>query len=56
MAKLIFVTGGSASGKTTIANNLKEALGDKAVLISQDMFYLPTKSVDTNYDIPSAFD
>ena len=56
MAKLIFVTGGSASGKTTIANDMKASLGDSATLISQDMFYKPTKSHDTNYDIPSAFD
>lgn len=56
MAKLIFVTGGSASGKTTIAKNIAESLGDSATLISQDMFYKPTKSNETNYDIPSAFD
>lgn len=56
MSKIIFVTGGSASGKTTIAKNIKEALGEDAILISQDMFYIPTKSDDTNYDIPSAFD
>ena len=56
MAKLIFVTGGSASGKTTIAKNIKEALGDSAVLISQDMFYKSTSSNKTNYDEPEAFD
>lgn len=56
MAKLIFITGGSASGKTTVANNIVEELGDKITLISQDMFYKPTQSNDTNYDIPSAFD
>lgn len=56
MAKIIFITGGSASGKTTVANHLKESLGSDAVLLSQDMFYKPTKDCKTNYDIPSAFD
>ena len=56
MAKLIFITGGSASGKTTIAKSMKDAFGNSATLISQDMFYIPTRSDDTNYDIPEAFD
>ena len=56
MPKLIFVTGGSASGKTTIANQLKESLGDSAILLSQDMFYKDSASSETNFDIPAAFD
>lgn len=56
MPKLIFVTGGSASGKTTIANQLKESLNDRAVLLSQDMFYKEVGSADENFDVPSAFD
>ena len=56
MSKILFVTGGSASGKTTISQNIKKALGDRATLISQDMFYIPTKSDKANYDIPQAFD
>jgi len=56
MAKLILITGGSASGKTTVAESIKEALGNDAVLISQDNFYKAIGSQDTNYDVPEAFD
>ncbi len=53
---MIFITGGSASGKTTLALRFKKHFGDKAVLISQDSFYKPTRNPETNYDIPTAFD
>lgn len=54
--KIIFITGGSASGKTTLALQIKEAMGDKATLISQDMFYKPTQAKNVNFDTPEAFD
>lgn len=56
MPKMIFITGGSASGKTTLANQMKEKLGKDAILISQDSFYKPTKSEKVNFDEPKAFD
>ena len=56
MIKKIFITGGSASGKTFLANKLKETLGNKAVIISQDSFYKPTNSSDSNFDLPTALD
>ena len=56
MNKLIIITGGSASGKTTVAESIKEILGNKAVLISQDNFYKEKGSPQTNYDQPGAFD
>lgn len=56
MAKLILITGGSASGKTTVAESIKETLGDDALLISQDNFYKAKGSPETNYDKPNAFD
>lgn len=55
-AKVIFITGGSASGKTTLANQMKTSFGKDALLISQDVFYKPSGTSDTNFDIPSAFD
>lgn len=56
MKKLIIITGGSASGKTTVAESIHELLGSKATLISQDNFYKATGSPQTNYDKPDAFD
>lgn len=56
MTKLVFITGGSASGKTSLANHLRDTIGNSVTLISQDMFYKPTKSDETNYDLPTAFD
>lgn len=56
MSKLIFVTGGSASGKTTIASQLQRSLGENALLLSQDMFYKEVGSSDENFDVPDAFD
>ena len=53
---LVLITGGSASGKTMVARELKEAFGDKAVYLSQDNFYKPGGDEDRNYDVPEAFD
>lgn len=54
--------GGTGSGKTTLAERVKNALGDRAVLIGMDRYYkdyqeIPfEKRVKINYDHPDAFD
>ena len=59
---VIGVSGGSASGKTTVANRLKDACRDSVVLLSQDFYYLPfdhltfEERTKINYDHPNAFD
>lgn len=56
MYKIILVSGGSASGKTTVAKELKNKYKGEAILISQDVFYKAQGSPETNYDLPEAFD
>lgn len=56
MTKIIFITGGSASGKSTVATQISEALKGDATIVTQDSFYLPKGTPETNYDEPSAFD
>jgi uridine kinase len=61
MAELILISGGSCSGKTTLAKLLKEEYGHKAVLISTDNFYKGIGKVDKydgkpNFDHPGAID
>eukprot|EP01080_Neovahlkampfia_damariscottae_P009225 gene9225-1311_t len=62
---MIAVGGGSASGKTTVAEMLKTALkGEKATVICQDSFYRElnkeqyqlAKNKEYNFDHPKAFD
>jgi len=59
---VIGVSGGSASGKTTVANRIKESFMDNVELLSQDFYYLPydnltfEERVKLNYDHPNAFD
>lgn len=59
---IIGVSGGSASGKTTVANRLKEACKDSVELLSHDFYYLPhddlpfEERIKLNYDHPNAFD
>lgn len=59
---VIGVSGGSASGKTTVANRIKEACEDSVELLSQDFYYLPydhlpfEERIKLNYDHPNAFD
>ncbi|NLK26724.1 MAG: uridine kinase [Clostridiales bacterium] len=59
---VIGVSGGSASGKTTVANRIKEECKDSVELLSQDYYYLPydhlsfEERVKLNYDHPNAFD
>jgi len=59
---VIGVSGGSASGKTTVANRIKEECKDSVELLSHDFYYLPhddlpfEEKTKVNYDHPNAFD
>lgn len=59
---IIGVSGGSASGKTTVANRIKEACKDSVELLSHDFYYKQyddltfEERTKLNYDHPSAFD
>jgi uridine kinase len=59
---VIGVSGGSASGKTTVANRIKEEFKDSVELISHDFYYNPYDDLSfeertkINYDHPNAFD
>lgn len=59
---VIGVSGGSASGKTTVATRLKEVCNDSVELLSHDFYYLPNdelpyeERIKLNYDHPNAFD
>lgn len=59
---VIGVSGGSASGKTTVVHRLKDICKDRVELISHDYYYKPFKELTPeertkiNYDHPSAFD
>ncbi len=59
---VIGVSGGSASGKTTVASRIKEACRDSVVLLSHDFYYIPHDELPIeerarlNYDHPNAFD
>ncbi len=59
---VIGVSGGSASGKTTVVNRLKDICKDRVEIISHDYYYQPFKELTPeertkiNYDHPSAFD
>jgi uridine kinase len=61
MARIIGITGGSGSGKTTIVRKIKEIVGDFA-FIPQDNYYRSAEYVSNtninafNFDHPSAFD
>ncbi|MDI9471611.1 MAG: uridine kinase [Tissierellia bacterium] len=60
--KIIGIAGGSASGKTTIVEQMKEQLGDAVLVIKQDAYYHPFDAMTLeerkllNYDHPDAFD
>ncbi len=61
MARIIGITGGSGSGKTTIVRKISEIVGSFAVL-PQDNYYQSAEHVNNtnitafNFDHPSAFD
>ena len=54
--EIVLIAGGSASGKTTVAEALRNLMPEEILLITQDSFYLPVGSESTNYDTPKAFD
>lgn len=59
---VIGLAGGTGSGKTTLAQNIREALFDDAVILSHDFYYKPNDELTyeqrcrLNYDHPNAFD
>lgn len=59
---IVGIAGGSASGKTTIVNNIKELFKNDIELISHDNYYLANddktmeERMKLNYDHPSSFD
>ncbi|MGB4660899.1 MAG: uridine kinase [Mobilitalea sp.] len=59
---VIGVSGGSASGKTTVANRIKQECQESVELLSHDFYYLPhdelplIERTQLNYDHPNAFD
>ncbi len=61
MVKIIGVTGGSGSGKSTVVRRIKEAQSE-SVLISQDSYYRSAPYISNenitayNFDHPDAFD
>ena len=59
---IVGIAGGSASGKTTIVNRIREKFGDDIVVISHDSYYKAHNDLTydersrLNYDHPSSFD
>ena len=59
---IVGIAGGSASGKTTIVNRIKEYFGDNIAVISHDSYYKAHDELTyeercgLNYDHPAAFD
>lgn len=59
---IIGIAGGTASGKTTVARRIAQALGETCTLIEQDSYYRDLSDVpleeraEINFDHPDAFD
>jgi uridine kinase len=59
---VIGIGGGTASGKTTVARRIVEALGETATLLEQDSYYRDLSDLteaerrEVNFDHPDAFD
>lgn len=62
MSIVIGIAGGTASGKTTVAEKLFEAFGNDAVMLSHDYYYKPHDDLSLeerallNYDHPDSLD
>lgn len=60
--KVIGVAGGSASGKTTIVNIIREHFGDNLAVLSHDSYYKAHNELNyeersrLNYDHPDSFE
>lgn len=59
---VIGIAGGTASGKTTVAERISEAFGNNAVMLSHDWYYkqhndlTPEERRQLNYDHPDSLD
>ena len=59
---VVGIAGGSACGKTTIVNKIKDYFGEDIVVISHDAYYKAHDELDyeqrskLNYDHPSSFE
>lgn len=59
---IIGIAGGTASGKTTVARRIAQALGETCTLIEQDSYYRDLSDIpfeeraEINFDHPDAFD
>ena len=62
MSKIVFISGSSGSGKTSLANELVKKLNDKASILSQDDYYYDIsylsyeKRKEINFDHPDSID
>lgn len=62
MTLVLGIAGGSGSGKSTIARAVLEGLGERAVMLEQDHYYLPQGHLSPeereriNYDHPDALE
>ena len=60
--KIVAITGGSGSGKSTVLNGLKQHFGDRLSMLSLDDYYRPKEVLpvddngETNFDVPEAID
>lgn len=62
--KIMFIgiAGGTGSGKTTVANNIKEKIGEDILILDMDSYYKDNSHIPfeerlkINYDHPDAFD
>ena len=60
--KILAITGGSGSGKSTVLNGLKGHFGDRLSMLSLDDYYRPKELLpiddngETNFDVPEAID
>ena len=58
--KIVALTGGSGSGKSTILNGIRDHFGDDITILSLDDYYHPVKGIpvddkgETNFDLPEA--
>lgn len=62
--KILFIgiAGGTGSGKTTVAHNIKEKIGEDILILDMDSYYKDNSNITfeerlkINYDHPDAFD